>query len=120
MRIAPTGRGLVAEPEGSGDRPRVAFRADIDALRITDAKSVPYRSGHDGVMHACGHDAHATMALAAALALWECRESLPGSDRLAADLPAGRGGQRGRDRDDRGGGGRGCPTRSWRCTSTRS
>ena len=44
VRLAPTGRGLVAEPQGLGDRPRVAFRADIDALRIADAKSVPYRS----------------------------------------------------------------------------
>lgn len=77
VRIAPTGRGLIAEPEGLGDRPRVAFRADIDALRIADAKTVPYRSCHDGVMHACGHDAHATMALAAALSLWEARDALP-------------------------------------------
>ena len=72
VRIAPSGRGLIAEPEGLGDRPRVAIRADIDALRIADAKNVPYRSSRDGVMHACGHDAHATMALGAALALWEC------------------------------------------------
>jgi amidohydrolase len=77
VRIAPTGRGLIAEPEGLGDRPRVAFRADIDALRIPDGKTVPYRSCHDGIMHACGHDAHATMALAAALALWRSREVFP-------------------------------------------
>ncbi len=77
VRVAPTGRGLVAEPPGLDDRPRIAFRADIDALRIPDAKAVPYRSCHDGVMHACGHDAHATMALAAAMALWDGRDSLP-------------------------------------------
>ncbi len=76
VRIAPSGRGLIAEPEGLDTRPRAAFRADIDALRIPDAKSAPYRSCRDGVMHACGHDAHATMALAAALALWESREDL--------------------------------------------
>jgi amidohydrolase len=75
VRVAPTGRGLIAEPEGLGERPRVAFRADIDALPIPDAKSVPYRSCHEGVMHACGHDAHATMAMAAALALWQTRET---------------------------------------------
>ena len=61
VRIAPSGRGLVAEPEGQRDRKRVAIRADIDALRIADAKSVPYRSSREGLMHACGHDAHATM-----------------------------------------------------------
>jgi amidohydrolase len=77
LRIAPSGRGLIAEPEGQADRPRVAIRADIDALHIVDAKAVPYRSSREGVMHACGHDAHATMALSAALALWECREDLP-------------------------------------------
>ena len=77
VRIAPSGRGLIAEPEGQGDRPRVAIRADMDALRLADAKNVPYRSCHEGVMHACGHDAHATMALAAALALWECRDAVP-------------------------------------------
>ena len=77
VRIAPSGRGLVAEPEGQGEGKRVAIRGDIDALRIVDAKSVPYRSTREGVMHACGHDAHATMALVAALALWECRDVLP-------------------------------------------
>jgi amidohydrolase len=77
VRIAPSGRGLTAEPAGLGNLPRVAFRADIDALRIPDAKNVPYRSCHDGVMHACGHDAHATMALGAALALVKAGESFP-------------------------------------------
>src|SRR5262249_24099006 len=48
VRIAPTGRGLMAEPEGLGDAPRVAIRADIDALRIADAKTISYRSGHEG------------------------------------------------------------------------
>ena len=56
-----------------------------------------------GVMHACGHDAHAAMALGAALALWNCRDALPRDDRLAHDLPAVRGGRRGGVRDDRGG-----------------
>lgn len=37
---------------------RIVLRGDIDALPITDAKSVEYRSKCDGVMHACGHDAH--------------------------------------------------------------
>ncbi len=74
VEVAPTGRGLIAEPEGLGDLPRLAFRADIDALPIPDAKSVAYRSCRAGVMHACGHDAHATMAVAAALALHEARD----------------------------------------------
>jgi amidohydrolase len=75
--IAPTGRGLVAGPPGAEGQSVVAIRADIDALRIHDAKSVPYRSVREGVMHACGHDAHAAMAFGASLALWNCRAALP-------------------------------------------
>jgi amidohydrolase len=78
VRLIPSRRGLVAEPQCDDPGPRVAFRADIDALRIHDLKDVSYRSTHEGIMHACGHDAHAAMALGAALALWRCRESLPG------------------------------------------
>jgi len=77
VQIAPTGRGLIAEPDGQGERERVAIRADIDALRLQDAKSVPYRSSRDGFMHACGHDAHSAMVLAAASALTGVREALP-------------------------------------------
>ncbi len=78
--LIPSGRGIVADfapSEMTG--PRVAIRADIDALRIDDAKpeSIAYRSTRPGVMHACGHDAHASMALGATLALWRCRELLP-------------------------------------------
>ncbi len=76
-RLIPSGRGLVAGPGGDEPGPKFAFRADIDALRIQDLKDVPYRSTREGMMHACGHDAHATMALGAALALWGCRESFP-------------------------------------------
>ena len=71
------GRGLIAGPASSGDGPIFAIRGDIDALRIQDEKDVPYRSARDGVMHACGHDAHATMALGAAIALHRLADRLP-------------------------------------------
>ena len=77
FRMIPSGRGVVAGPEAEGPGPKFAFRADIDALRIHDLKHVAYRSTREGTMHACGHDAHATMALGAALALRRCRESFP-------------------------------------------
>jgi len=48
---------------------RIAFRADLDALRLHDGKSVTYRSQRDGVMHACGHDAHTAIAAGVSLLL---------------------------------------------------
>ena len=41
----------------------VGFRADIDALPITDAKNVPYVSQNPGVCHACGHDVHTAILI---------------------------------------------------------
>ena len=46
----------------------IGFRADMDALPLTEINEGPYRSTHHGVMHACGHDAH--MAMALGLAHW--------------------------------------------------
>ena len=74
----PSGRGLIAEPKDQGDRKRIAIRADIDALRIADAKSVPYRSGREGLMHACGHDAATRpWPCVPRWRLRECRDELP-------------------------------------------
>jgi amidohydrolase len=76
-RIPPSGRGIIAESEASAAESRVAMRGDIDALRMHDEKSAPYRSTRPGVMHACGHDAHAAMLLGAAAGLQRCRSRLP-------------------------------------------
>jgi hippurate hydrolase len=46
----------------------------MDALPIREANDVPYRSKHDGRMHACGHDGHTTMLLGAARYLAETRD----------------------------------------------
>lgn len=66
------GCGVVADlsPAGCGGSQRlIALRADIDALRIHDAKAVPYRSRCPGVMHACGHDVHTASVFGALGAL---------------------------------------------------
>ncbi len=67
-RHVPSGnRGLTAEFVSTTSKPDrwLAIRGDIDALPITDSKMVAYRSTCDGVMHACGHDVHATVVFAA-------------------------------------------------------
>jgi amidohydrolase len=69
VRMGPDGCGVVADNPAPNGVPRVAIRGDIDALRIHDEKTVSYRSQRDGVMHACGHDAHAAMVAFAAAAL---------------------------------------------------
>ena len=47
----------------------IGIRADMDALKMTEANDCEYRSRHDGMMHACGHDAHTAILLATAKAL---------------------------------------------------
>lgn len=69
LRMGPDGCGVLADNRSADGRPRVAFRGDIDALLIHEANDVPYRSQRDGVMHACGHDAHAAITAHVALAL---------------------------------------------------
>jgi hippurate hydrolase len=63
------GTGLIARIPGSGAGATVAVRGDIDALPITEATGLPFASVTPGVMHACGHDMHATWAVGAALLL---------------------------------------------------
>lgn len=58
--------GVVATISGDQPGPVLAIRADMDALPIQEENAVPYRSQHDGVMHACGHDGHTAIALGTA------------------------------------------------------
>ena len=54
----------------------IAIRADMDALPILERSGVDYASEIEGQMHACGHDAHTAILLAAVKALWEIREQI--------------------------------------------
>ena len=58
-----------------------ALRADIDALPITEANDVAYRSQNPGVMHACGHDVHTSCLLGAVKLLHEQRAHFGGTVR---------------------------------------
>ncbi len=75
VRMGPEGRGVIADAPSvtAGDNGRIALRGDIDALRIHDAKTVEYRSQREGVMHACGHDAHTALVFGAMTGLSDVR-----------------------------------------------
>src|SRR5919108_4527604 len=64
-----------------GDRPgkTIAWRADIDALPLTEILDAPFTSGTPGVMHACGHDGHTAIAITAAEIVAARRAELPGT-----------------------------------------
>ncbi|MBD3337202.1 MAG: amidohydrolase [Candidatus Eisenbacteria bacterium] len=81
------GTGVAAVLHGERNGGVVAWRADMDALPITEETGLPFastltdtlRGGRmTGVMHACGHDNHMGIALAAAQVLSEVRAELPG------------------------------------------
>jgi hippurate hydrolase len=61
------------KPAGNGDIKVIGLRADMDALPIEEATSLPYASKTPGKMHACGHDGHTAMLLGAARYLAETR-----------------------------------------------
>ena len=78
--------GVVAIIEGGKPGPKVALRADMDALPVTEQTGLPFASKvtttfngqTTGVMHACGHDGHTSILLGIADALVAMREDLPG------------------------------------------
>lgn len=69
-------RGIMAYIIKNNDYKTIAIRADIDALPITEKNNKVYKSKHDGIMHACGHDAHTAMLLGACKVLYDMREEL--------------------------------------------
>lgn len=89
----PTATGAVATLSTGRPGPVVAFRADIDALAMTEATGLPYASQNPGAMHACGHDGHAAVLLSAARLLAGMRDELRGEARFifqhAEEVPPG-------------------------------
>ena len=70
------GHGVLALLRGTQGTYTIGLRADMDALPVTEKTGLPYASQHEGVMHACGHDAHTAMLLRAAYELSNAEERL--------------------------------------------
>jgi amidohydrolase len=71
--------GVVGLLTGKKRGKTVALRADMDALPITEQTNLPYKSKNNGLMHACGHDAHMACVIGAAMILSELKDELSGS-----------------------------------------
>ena len=85
------GFGVVATIQGSlsfrpieeiSDKKVIALRADMDALPIQEQTDLPYRSVNEGVMHACGHDAHTAILIGTAFILHDLRDKFSGTIKL--------------------------------------
>ncbi|MCL1467376.1 M20 metallopeptidase family protein [Argonema galeatum] len=74
--------GILATIPGGLPGPVLAIRADMDALPIQEENDVPYKSQHDGVMHACGHDGHTSIALGTAYYLSQHRQNFAGTVKI--------------------------------------
>ncbi len=74
--------GVVADICGKGDGKAIILRADIDALPVTEETGLPFASQKEGLMHACGHDAHTAVLLGCAYVLSKIKDNLCGSVRL--------------------------------------
>lgn len=74
--------GTAAIIKGNPNGKTVLLRADIDGLPITEKNDVPYKSTHEGYMHACGHDVHTACLLGAARLLKNAESKLGGCVKL--------------------------------------
>lgn len=75
--------GIIALIKGKNpDKKTLLLRADMDALPITEKNNADYRSCNEGVMHACGHDAHSAAILGAAFILNELKDEWEGTVKI--------------------------------------
>jgi len=79
VRTGIAGTGVVGVLRGDRPGRTIAWRADIDALPLTERPAAPFASGTPGVMHACGHDGHTAVAIEVADILAARRSELPGT-----------------------------------------
>ncbi|MGC4192715.1 MAG: amidohydrolase [Thermomicrobiales bacterium] len=97
IRTGINGTGVTGLIHGTGSGPNagktILLRADMDALPIVEETDVEYASKHEGVMHACGHDAHTAILLGVARILNERKQEFAGTVKLlfqpAEEMPPG-------------------------------
>ncbi|MEA5573086.1 M20 family metallopeptidase [Calothrix sp. UHCC 0171] len=91
--IAQTGIVAIIKGKKTGEQKVMAIRADMDALPIQELNEVPYKSQHDGLMHACGHDGHTAIALGTVYYLHQHRHNFSGTVKVifqpAEESPGG-------------------------------
>ncbi len=74
------GTGILGKIQGKNPTKKfIALRADMDALPVCEAVNISYKSKNEGVMHACGHDAHTACLLGAAKTLVELKDDFEGT-----------------------------------------
>jgi len=87
------GYGIIVTIKGSKAGKTIGLRADFDALPITEEADVPFKSKNEGVMHACGHDAHTAYLLVLADCLIQLKDKLSGTIKIihqhAEEVPPG-------------------------------
>lgn len=73
------GTGIYAVLRGKENGHTIALRADMDALPVKEDTELPYRSETEGVMHACGHDAHMSILLGTIRIMKQYRDKMKGN-----------------------------------------
>ena len=91
-RTGVVGQLKSADPPGGAAAKTILYRADMDALPIREENDTEYRSTNDGIMHACGHDAHVAIELAVANRIAAMRHQLKGNVKFVFQ-PAEEGGR---------------------------
>jgi len=76
------GHGIIVTIKGDKPGKTVGLRADFDALPITEEADVPFQSKNEGVMHACGHDAHTAYMLVLADSLIKLKDQIKGTIKI--------------------------------------
>ncbi len=87
------GYGIIVKIKGGKPGRAIGLRADFDALPIVEETDLPFKSKHEGVMHACGHDGHTAYLLVLADCLIQLKDELAGSVTIihqhAEEVPPG-------------------------------